>query len=243
MSATSGVLGTKRMNEADDGKSKKGDADAKAKKGKKGGATDSKVKEPSPCDAYLARLKNKVEELGAEGTMLVKGVKHDKEDEDEDDEKEDNNDKVTAAQVAELRHIIITASRDKFLEAGAKFVTCGQHKDGCMMFMTSHGNAVIEGIANKVATAAKKKNLTERFDALFGLTYALKTYDFWLNDNEYGDEVAEHVKPLAKAWKALLARTDAELGIDTEFTRPGIVSLLTDFGDDLSSYRIQFKWK
>ena len=224
------------MNEADD--SKKGGADAKAKKGKKGG-------EPSPCAAYFARLKAKISELGALGVMLVKGIKRDKEDEgdDDDDEDEDDIDEYTAAQVAELRHIIMTASRAKFVEAGAKYATCGQHKDSFMMFTTRHGNKVVEGMAKQVATAAKKKNLTERFDALFGLTYALKSHQVWLRDNEYGSDLGEHVKPLASAWKALLAHSDAELGIDTEFTRPGILCLLTDFAEMLSENRLQFKWK
>ena len=215
----------------------------------------AKSDEPSPCDEYFVRLKNKITELGASGAILVKGISHKKEeeeeedgdgdgDDDDDDEKRKaRQDKFTVAQVAELRHIIVTLSREKALTAGTKFATGGQHKESWMTFNTHHGNTVIKGIEEHVAKAVKKKLLADRFDALYGLTSALKTYEVWMEDNEYGEEITDHVQSLAKAWKTLLAHSDAELGIDTEFTRPGIQSLLTDFAASLSDMGCQFKWK
>lgn len=48
---------------------------------------------------------------------------------------------------------------------------------------------------------------------------------------------------LAKAWRKLLAHTDEELGIDTVFTRPGIVKLLENFQKNVSEIPDQNYYK
>ena len=48
------------------------------------------------------------------------------------------------------------------------------------------GNNVVFGIPIEVKKALKKKTRSQRFDALFALTYALKITDFWMHDNEFG---------------------------------------------------------
>ncbi len=54
------------------------------------------------------------------------------------------------------------------------------------------------------------------------------------------------LKSLGKYWSTLLAHTDAELGIDADFTRPGVEALLDKFGEkiDCVSYAecAPFKW-
>jgi hypothetical protein len=68
--------------------------------------------------------------------------------------------------------------------------------------------------------------------ALFALTYALKSWDYWIHDNEYwgeGGELEGALLQLATAWEKLLDNDDAKLGIDTEFTRPG--RILFDFNN------------
>ena len=70
--------------------------------------------------------------------------------------------------------------------------------------------------------AMAKKSLPESFDSLFALTHGLKSYDFWMNDNECwepGQELEKSMKVLGKAWRDLLKNPDAALGIDTEFTQ------------------------
>jgi hypothetical protein len=48
---------------------------------------------------------------------------------------------------------------------------------------------------------------------------------------------------LAKAWRKLLAHTDEELGMDTVFTRPGIVKLLENFQKNVSEIPDQNYYK
>lgn len=52
---------------------------------------------------------------------------------------------------------------------------------------------------------------------------------------------------LGKAWSDLLAHSDAELGIDTEYTRPGTEALLDRFAESVNGVLSErgcklFKW-
>ena len=91
------------------------------------------------------------------------------------------------------------------------------------------GNTVIAGLPRAVSAALQAASLPARFDALLGLTVALKSFDHWMNDNECyepGGACEKAVAHLAAAWKALLRHGDDALGIDAEFTRPGVEALL-----------------
>ncbi len=146
------------------------------------------------------------------------------------------------------------AGRDKALSAAQKFVSCGQaggdDDRGFAIFDTHSGNTVVYGIPNEVKKSLKKATPPGRFDALFGLTYHLARYDFWMHDNEFyepGGELEKAIKVLGKAWRDMLKLTDAELGIDAEFTRPGVEALLSQLADDLegceASSDYPLKWK
>ena len=63
-----------------------------------------------------------------------------------------------------------------------------------------------------------------------------------MHDNE-GD-MGDMVKDLAKLWKKLLAKDDSTLGIDAEYTRPGILAMLKQFKDKLEDVEyLSFKFK
>jgi len=205
----------------------------------------------SPKEDYFARLEAVLKREKCAGSMLVVGLRRDDEDEDSEDE-EDEEQELTAAQVATLRHIAITPARDKAITAGHAFASCGQSEDDCgfAMFNTSHGNEVIFGIPREVKKALKKGTAAMQFDALLGLTHGLKSFDSWMHDNECwekGGELEKAIKALAKAWRDTLKKSNSELGIDAEFTRPGIESLLEQFQDELeeceASAEFPFKWR
>ena len=75
---------------------------------------------------------------------------------------------------------------------------------------------------------------------MFAITFALKLHDHWINDNGYGSVYAlrsrkTSLKLPGNAWCDLLEHCDAELGIDSEFTRPGILALLTQVEEDVAA--------
>ena len=163
----------------------------------------------------------------------------------------------TAAEMTKARVILATEARMKASERAMKFAQ-GQHPrvdisglgedsdsdamddddDGFFFFNTANGNAVVMGLEAQIdkATDAKKPK-SEQFDELSMLTHAIHYNNMWFNDNEFweeGDLVESSCKKLAAAWKKLLAHTDEELGIDPEFTRPGIEALLENFDEMLN---------
>lgn len=201
----------------------------------------------SPKEAHFKRLEDAQEKYNCVGAMLVVGVNSGSDDESEPAEEPE----YTAEQMSQLRHILITKARAKALEKADDFCTCGQADDsGFAMFSTSEGNQICAGIPKEVQAALKKKTLPERFDALFALTNGLKTHHFWMSDNECwepGQELEKAIKTLGKAWRDMLKNSDAQLGIDGEFTRPGIEALLGQLEDDFESCEptseFPFKWR
>ena len=55
------------------------------------------------------------------------------------------------------------------------------------------------------------------------------------------------VKGLARLWKNILKRSDEDLGIDGEYTRPGVMAMLESFQESIESaesdppFRFRFK--
>ena len=193
------------------------------------------MKAVSPEDEYQERLERVMEEHGCIGSLLIIGI-----DGGSDDEggEEDQKRALTAHEIETLRLVLITKSREDAFTKAMDFCTCGQADDACMIFNTRSGNEVILGIPRQIKSALSKKSLPARFDALFALTRGLQAYDFWMHDNEcYGEggELEAAIKALGRAWRNLLKKSDEELGIDKEFTRPGVEALLSRLERDLNT--------
>jgi hypothetical protein len=61
-------------------------------------------------------------------------------------------------------------------------------------------------------------------------------HDHEVGWGEYG--ATKFFASLARQWKTLLKKTDAELGIDGAYTRPGIVAFLRKFKEDIENMDI-----
>ncbi len=204
-----------------------------------------KKQKTSLKDAYFGQLNEAITRHHCKGSMLIVAINDsdDDVDDDVDDQKE-----LSAAELSKLRYILINDSRDKALTKAHKFASCNQ-SEGFAMFNTHQGNLICHGIPGEIKKALKKSSLPERFDHLFALTHGIKAYDFWIRDNECwepGQELEKAMKALAKAWRDMLKRRDEELGIDAEYTRPGIEALLTqleeEFEDCESAASFKFNW-
>ena len=71
------------------------------------------------------------------------------------------------------------------------------------------------------------------------LTHAIHYNNMWFNDNEFweeGDLVQSSCEKLAAAWKKLLRENAAaDLGMDEEFTEPGVRAMLEAFQEMLNT--------
>ena len=96
------------------------------------------------------------------------------------------------------------------------------------MFNTSFSYDVEDAFAQlKQHLWAKTKGAAAKFDLIFAFTQIIEKCDVWMHDNEGG--MADWVKDLGSLWKRLLKNNDEKLGIDSEFTRPNIISFLEQF--------------
>ena len=69
-----------------------------------------------------------------------------------------------------------------------------------------------------------------------------------MDNEEWGEggELDRCINMLAAAWKKLLKSSNEELGIDAEYTRPGVENMLTRFQElvaETDSVAAEFKWK
>ena len=218
----------------------------------------------TPYDAYFAALEKCVEDHGALGYTVIRGLEASDEEEDSD-----KCDKYTADQMDNMRVILITKSRENLIKKANKFASGGQAGSGFCMFNTHSGNVIIAGIPQEISKVSKMKTAAVRFDGLFALTDALGDWDYWfvdqgpnslpqvskishmsrMHDNEEWDEgggLDQAIKLLAKTWKTLLSKhTNAELGIDSQFTRPAVEVLLGDFAKKVKGCKchVAFQWK
>jgi hypothetical protein len=196
---------------------------------------------PKTKGAYLEALGTAVRSNNCLGSMLVIGIVNEDSDEDSDEDNEYNEE-----QIASLRYILINDARDKALKHGHYFASCGQCEKQYSTWYKSDGRKLIFGIPSEVKTAMAKKTIPERFDALFALTHGLQQFDFWMNRWEEADAMGKAINGIAVAWAGLLKCSNTELGIDAEYTRPGINALLGEFGDAvemLDAVDCQFKWQ
>lgn len=142
--------------------------------------------DPSLKTKHFLALEKKIESLSALGSVLIAGIEQEGDDEDEDDDEDEEDDDVcyTEEQIKGLRHIIITANREKQIERCTYKFGGG---DGFVMSNTHTGNETIHYIPIVIKKSMKKKSLPETFDALFAMTYAINNFDTWMYDNEeYG---------------------------------------------------------
>lgn len=201
--------------------------------------------ELTTAQKHFLKLNETIERLSAPGSVLIVGIKKtgDDDDDDYDDEDEDDeideNESYTDEQINNLRHIIITENREKEFERNTR-------KYGLSFSNTHTGNATIYQIPQSIKKYMKKPTLSESFDGMFAMTYALLNFDTWMYDNEEwgeGGKCDQAICGLARAWRQLLAHSDEELGIDTEFTRPGIEKLLEKFRESVAEIPDQSYYK
>lgn len=192
---------------------------------------DASTVEKSFEDIYFDRMEEAIQRCGAQGYLIIRGVERDDDNDDDDDAGNDGEDEETQESKSPenepkankslsegafdcFRVVLMTKARVAEIDKADDFVTCGQVGDWMQMYNTHSGNMVIEGIPNKINSAMRRKTLPARFDSLFALTYCLHDTDCWLFDNECGGEGEEcdkAIQKLARAWKKLLAHSDAEL--------------------------------
>ena len=195
----------------------------------------------SPYDIEMERLQQICDRCSGVGYSLIRGVARETkptpdvplvdDDDDDDGEIDDEFDpsECSQEQVNHVRVIIITKERQDRMEEMSKLILGEQHGQSLMTFSTSFSYRVIKAWNAFTVRFQEAVDWQEKFDLLLGFTDTLKEHDVWMNDHEVGWGGEKMVEQLAKSWKLMLERSNDELGIDSEYTRPGVVALLEQF--------------
>mmetsp|Transcript_56572 Transcript_56572/g.164086 ORF Transcript_56572/g.164086 Transcript_56572/m.164086 type:complete len:245 (-) Transcript_56572:185-919(-) len=198
----------------------------------------------TPFARYFDRLDAFLKERDMLGHLMTKGIQVDH-DEDSDDEEGSDNSKYTEEQMASLRFVLINQNRSDQLDRMRGFILGEQADSNFLMFNTSFAWDVRDGFYYFKEMFNKIKKWPEKFDILFAYTHELHQYDCWMHDNE--GELDDMVSQLASMWKRLLKKDDVTLGIDAEYTRPGVVTFLEKFKTTIeacySEPPFQFKFR
>jgi hypothetical protein len=207
---------------------------AAAAAGAKGNACQKKSKTKSPHDVWFETFNQFMKaDDSFLGHVIVEGIQAGSD--DDDDEENEDTSKYTKQQMDGLRFILITKSRSDKLDEMKELVLGDQAKGSFMMFDTSFSYQVSNswGVLKR-KLGLIKNNPAKKLDLLLAYTHILQEYDVWMHDNEGGMDTL--VKGLAGAWKRLLAKSsDAELGWDTEYTKPAVLELLGQFQRQIES--------
>ena len=196
---------------------------------------------------------------GNEGYILVRGVNEPNANADSDDEEpreKRSPDSYTEEEMARMRVIIGTPQRKRYKTA-MRMLLLGDESSADMMFLsfdTSFSYAV-EGVLHQMVPQLEKRlkeDPAKAFDMLLALTLTLDEFDVWMHDHEveFLGTAPKLLGRLAKLWKGALAKSDAALGIDTEFTRLGVHAMLEGFQRNIERIDtcgfappLKFKWK
>lgn len=244
--------------------SKKGAAAGKKASPKKGAAATvaaTKAKKPiirkaskTPNrDEFFAHV-NRVKQSLKCAVLWINGI-------GDGDEEDHEGKEYSKVQIAKAKLIMVPPERKKEIDEAEKWFTsiCNGGNDseddefddeigGIMMMNTATGNNIIMSLGATLAGMSMKK-IPERFNMLLGLTLILHRYDVWIHDNEMWGEgmpLDRVIQLLAKSWKDLLKKSNEQLGIDEEFTRPGVEHLMKEFAElceDAEGVSVKFQWK
>jgi hypothetical protein len=184
----------------------------------------------SPKEKHFAKLNEAKIKYNAIAYTLEQGVENSDDEEDEDSEEDQSQtEKVyTEEDISKLRHVLLTERRVKLIDKMEALILGDQHKDSVKFFNTSYSN-LISSVVPKQIIFASGKPLPEQFDRVLGITKAIINYDSWMYDHDDYDAIQDMLDLLSEAWKEIMAHNNEELGIDMEYTRPGMEKMLINF--------------
>jgi hypothetical protein len=143
--------------------------------------------EDSPFTSYEARMEAVFKAVQGFGFDLIKGIEkgdgdEEEEEEEDEDEEEDGDvdrDKLTAEQVATLRHIVITLGRDQAQRRMRKLVLGAQADRGFLSFNTSFSYELTAKFEAFTRYYKSLKDWSDKFDNLLAFTMTIDEFDVW----------------------------------------------------------------
>ncbi|CAJ1946746.1 unnamed protein product [Cylindrotheca closterium] len=144
------------------------------------------------------------------------------------------------SQVQRLRVMLLPHRREEIL------VSCLDHykensKTSSFVISLERSLApVLQHFAGFQRRYATCSSLDERFDLLFGFSYAIHRYSAWMHQYERKRSREKILSALARHWRHLLMKNDAEdLGLDREFSYPAVFCFLDRLKQQIENIDMQ----
>lgn len=183
----------------------------------------------SPHDMYIAKQTKYFDDNPQYlGSMLIKGLTC-----DDNEEEELDTSALTQEHMDDLRYVLVTQKRSDKLDAMRDLVLGDQADERMLMFNTSFSYHIRDSLHTLKKLLAKEKKPSDKFDLLFAYTHSVKEYNVWMHDNEGG--MNEFTSGLAGIWKRMLKKSNEDLGMDEEYTKPGVLAFLEQFKGKIES--------
>jgi hypothetical protein len=133
---------------------------------------------------------------------------------------------LTQEQVNRLRIMIIPEHREEILLAYLDYYERANSQPHAIETST-HVLKHFEGFKRRYSMT---RDLKEKFDLLFGFSFAIKKYSLWMYRRERMRARGKMVAGLARHWRHLLRKhTPEQLGLDRDFSYPALLTFLNDF--------------
>ena len=116
-----------------------------------------------------------------------------------------------------------------------KLILGDQYGRRLMMFGTSFSSQILHGFNIFKKRHKSAKSWGQKLDLLFGFTFAIYENDVWMHAHYCGWGGEKMMASLARMWKNCLAKSNNELELDGEFTRPGLEEFLSSFKKEVEN--------
>jgi hypothetical protein len=173
----------------------------------------------APFDRYCDKFEEVMGRCGGIGSLLESGIESTEDTKSKSKRKNKRKrEDYTEEEISQLRHIIVTTRREKYLKKIEKLIS--EVDTGT----TEFSMYVFPIVRKEMAKIKRYSTASEQLDHLLALTDVLASdyHDTWMYDHEVCKEVQKVFKSVSKYWKLLLAKSNEELEIDAEFTRKGL---------------------
>ena len=192
---------------------------------------------PTPHSKWYKSLESVRASQHTDITVIIRGL--------DDEEAEQENDTLTKEQVDKIRLVLLTKAGNDALKEMGKLILREEYGESLQCFNTSYSYSVLESYDIFKLKYSRMRKWPDKFNLIFGFTFELFENTYWMRDHVCGYfEVLggkKMISGLARMWKNLLKKTDEQLGIDAEFTRPGVIFFLNKVKNDVKDIKTYAK--
>jgi hypothetical protein len=149
-----------------------------------------------------------------------------------------NSSQLSQEQVDRLRIMIVPERREEILVAYLDYYSIANRRVAYLDYYdmaskririfigSTHVVRHFDGFERRYASTRDPK---EKFDLLFGFSFAIKKYSAWMYRYEGARSRKKMLTSLARHWRNLLENPPQELGLDEEFSHPALLAFLRGF--------------